>query len=177
MNRVGELRKIRSDKKCDNKPYIPFELYDLIDRINYITNIPIKDIGVTLCMKGLDSTFVLDSLSPNLVKDFSQTSTGTIYIAQTENRSRRIKIKGIKGRINMRFKQPDHNRLINLAHVLGLTVASATSLLLIHAARDINIITNILNSHTKPLDNNRIKEIRYVYKKVKKGAWQYEAVR
>ncbi|GAA0491448.1 hypothetical protein GCM10008986_16960 [Salinibacillus aidingensis] len=174
MNRVGELRKIRSDKKQDIKPHIPFSLYDLIDRLSYITRKPIKDIGELLCIKGLDSSFVLDSLSLYFTRDYS--SQGTIYIAQSDDSSRRIKIKAKKRRISLRFNPHDHNRLINLSHALGLTVASTTSLLLIYAATDIHIIQNIVQSEGH-LGNNRVKEARYVLKKAKKGVWKYEATR
>jgi hypothetical protein len=176
MYRVGESRKIRSDKKRDIKPHIPFSLYDIIDRLSYITRKPIKDICEHLCIEGLSSSFVLDNLSPYFQKDYSP-SPGTIFIAQSENQSRRIKIFRKKRRVNIRFKQNDHNRIMNLSYALGLTIASTTSLLLIHAVRDINIINPLIQSHQFPLDSNRINEISYVLKKIKKGEWLYETSR
>ncbi|MCM3176307.1 hypothetical protein [Cytobacillus horneckiae] len=48
-------RKTRSDKKKDIKPTINIKLHECINRLSYITNTPVKDVGVHICMAELES--------------------------------------------------------------------------------------------------------------------------
>lgn len=176
MYRIGELKKIRSDKKLDVKPFVPIDLYDCIERLSYIIRKPIKDVGELLCIYGIKSDFVLDSLSSYFVRDFSPGGANTVYVAQSSSGTRRIKIAGYKKRVSIRFKQSTYNQLYTLSYVAGLTVSSTVSLLLIHAFRDLTLLNNIIEP-VGTLDENRINERRYILKKARKGAWQYESIR
>ncbi|MEN2465620.1 hypothetical protein [Ornithinibacillus sp. JPR2-1] len=176
MSRVGEIRKIRSDKKHDVKPFVPFELYDCILRLSYITRMPIKDVCELLVVKGARSLFVLDHVSMYFIRDYSP-EEGLIYIAQAKNYSRRLKITDPKERLSLRLKQNDYKRIDTLSYVTGLTIASITSLILTHAFRDVTLLENIITDSKSMLDNNRSKERRYILKKATKGKWMYDLKR
>ncbi|WP_245579618.1 hypothetical protein [Alteribacter aurantiacus] len=85
MSTEEKTRKVRSDKKRDVKPTIPFQLRECIYRLSYITNRPVKDVAEAICLYGLASKKVMEHLSKNFRRDFMGEST--LYVGDLENLS------------------------------------------------------------------------------------------
>lgn len=164
MKNEGRERKVRSDKKRDVKPTIPVQLYECVNRLSYVTNTPIKNVGELICKKGLYSTFVMEHLSDHFRRDY-WTNNNTMYIGNLDH-SPYSAPKGIpKQRMTMRFTQRDHDKLARLAYSLDLTVSSATGLLLDASVKNTDIVNAFISSYVKKeLDPNRMKQLREVLK-------------
>lgn len=157
-------RKIRSDKKRDVKPTISVQLYECVNRLSYISNTPIKDVGVIICKKGLYSTLVIEYLSDYFRRDY-WSNNNTMYTGELE-RSPHMIIKGIpKQRMTMRFTQSDHDKLARLAYSLDLTISSAVALLLEVSIKNTDIVNAFIsNQARKELDPQRMKQLREIIK-------------
>src|SRR5690625_2703078 len=168
MNEVRE-RKKRSDAKRDIKPTIPVQLYECISRLSYITNTPIKDVGVIICKRGLYSTLVIEHLANYFRRDY-WASNNTMFIGDSE-RSTYVFEKGIpKQRITMRFTQSDHDKLARLAYSLDLTISSAVALLLKISVKNTDIVNAFISKQARnKLDPNRMKQLREVVKFINKN--------
>jgi len=163
VNEVGE-RKVRSDKKRDIKPTISVQLYECVNRLSYITNTPIKDVGVMICKKGLYSTVVIEYLSNYFRRNY-WANNNTMYIGELD-RASYIFDKGIpKQRMTMRFTQSDHDKLARLAYSLDLTISSAVALLLETSIKNTDIVNAFIsNQARKELDPQRMKQLREIIK-------------
>ncbi|MFG6121128.1 hypothetical protein [Thalassobacillus sp. B23F22_16] len=172
---VGE-RKTRSDKKRDIKPFIPVELYECFNRTSYVTNTPIKDIGVMVCKRGLYSAAVMELLSNHFRRDY-WASNNTMYIGDSERPPFKSQ-KGIaKQRMTIRFSQSDHDKLSHLAFSLDSSVSSATGLLLETAFKNTDVINAIITSQVKDeLDPNRMKQLREILKFINKNNPYHERI-
>lgn len=169
MKNEDRSRKVRSDKKRDIKPTIPIQLYECVNRISYVTNTPIKDVGELICRKGLYSAVVIEHLSNYFRRDYWATNH-SIYIGNLKQSPYMIP-KGIpKQRITMRFSQTNHDRLARLAYSLDLTVSSATGLLLESSIKNTDIVNAFISNFVKKeLDPNRMKQLREVLKFINKN--------
>jgi len=169
MKNEDRSRKVRSDKKRDIKPTIPIQLYECVNRISYVTNTPIKDVGELICRKGLYSAVVIEHLSNYFRRDYWATNH-SIYIGNLKQSPYMIP-KGIpKQRITMRFSQTNHDRLARLAYSLDLTVSSATGLLLESSIKNTDIVNAFISNFVKnELDPNRMKQLREVLKVINKN--------
>src|SRR3954452_15879890 len=164
-----EQRKVRSDKKRDIKPTIPAELKNCIHSLSYITNTPVKDVGETLCEKGLQSRKVMEYLSQYFRRDLR--FSNTIFIGNLERESLQNKYQSGKNeRITIRFSQTTYENISNLAQALDVTKSKATALLLDASLRN----TNLLNAYVKlylheNIDQARMKELKQILKYINKN--------
>lgn len=162
-------RKVRSDKKHDIKPTINKKLHDCIHRLNYITYIPIKDIGVEICEKGLGSRNVIELLSKRFRRNYQMEQTLFIGDPNIPKR-RRNKEEGGSERITLRFSQTTADQIAELAFALDVTPSSATAILLDAAVRNTNIVNEILKKYVEEtLDENRLKELNKVLEFINKN--------
>lgn len=163
-----KVRKTRSDKKRDVKPTVPLQLKECIDRLSYITNLPIKDISVEACEYGLNNRKVIELLSNDFRRDFRFFST--IFIGDASRPSRqREQIEGMKTRISMRFKQETYERLYNLSFALDVTPTRAAALLLDATLKNSEFIDWFLQKNVVgQLDKDRQKELKVLLKYINK---------
>ncbi|NRG45508.1 hypothetical protein HRF87_12115 [Bacillus sp. CRN 9] len=155
-------RKTRSDKKKDIKPTINIKLHECINRLSYITNKPVKGVGVHICMAGLESKKVIELLSNNFRRNYKMKST--VYFGDLNKPGLKIK-KGesVKRRITLRFVQPSFDQIAELAFALDVTPSSATAILLDAAVRNTDVVNNYLKEYVEEtLDNNRMRELKEV---------------
>lgn len=157
-------RKVRSDKKRDIKPTIPITLYECISRLSYITNTPIKDVGVTICKKGLYSAAVMEYLANYFKRDY-WANNNTLYIGDITNPMYQFPKDTLKKRLTMRFKQSDHEEMARLAYSLDVSVSSCANLLLDASIKNTDILNAFISGKVKKeLDPQRMKQLREVYK-------------
>ncbi|WP_026701694.1 hypothetical protein [Salibacterium aidingense] len=156
-------RATRSDKKRDVKPTISSDLYECIGRLSYITRRPIKDVGETICEKGLVSDGVIESLSPNFKRDYWLSPNRMVKGQGGINQTRILRVYGEKRRIKIRFRQDTYEKLCDFAHALDFTVSSACSLLLEMSTMSGNIIHTFIEEYMdEALDEPRKKQLRHV---------------
>lgn len=176
MIKVPGERKTRSDKKRDIKPFVPVELYECFNRISYVTNTPIKDIGVMVCKRGLYSAAVMEKISNHFRRDY-WAGNNTMLIGNLD----RLPFKSQKGiakqRMTMRFSQSDYDKLAHLAFSLDTSVSSATGLLLEMAFKNTDVINAIITSQVKDqLNTNRMKQLREILNFINKDNPYHERI-
>jgi hypothetical protein len=162
MSLKEKVRKVRSDKKRDVQPTISTNLKNCIYRLNYITDVPVKDVVEILCEKGLSSRNVISHLSRNFKRDFRFQST--IYIGKEENESlRKDTSKDKKERISTRFSKENYDKIHELANALDVTPSRATAIILDASVKNTNILNAFVKNYLhQNIDNNRMKELKSV---------------
>lgn len=161
---ITKHRKTRSDKKKDVKPTVSVNLKRCIERLSFITGIPIKDVVEIICEKGLRSKSVIDHLSEHFRRDFQYRNT--LYLGDLEKESlQRKRQSGRTERITTRFTQLTYENICTLAYALDVTPTKATGILLDASVHNTNILNAFVKSylHTQ-LDQNRMKELKQILK-------------
>ncbi|WEY90754.1 hypothetical protein P5624_00355 (plasmid) [Bacillus subtilis] len=161
---ITKNRKTRSDKKKDVKPTVSVNLKRCIERLSFITGIPIKDVVEIICEKGLRSKSVIDHLSEHFRRDFQYRNT--LYLGDFEKESlQRKRQSGRTERITTRFTQLTYENICTLAYALDVTPTKATGILLDASVHNTNILNAFVKSylHTQ-LDQNRMKELKQILK-------------
>lgn len=166
---MERIRKVRSDKKRDVKPTVPLTLKECIDRLSYITNRPIKDISEEICIYGLYSRKVIELLSEKFRRNY--TFKNTMFIGNLNRDSiQKEKIKGLKDRITIRFKQNEYEKIYSLSFSLDVTPSRATALLLDATIRNSEFINQFLEKYVvAELDENRQRELKAILKFINKN--------
>lgn len=167
-----KVRKIRSDKKRDVKPTVPLSLKECVERLSYITSLPIKDICEDICESGLHNKIVIEYLALNFRRNYLfSNSTSNVFIGDLEKPSiQNEKILGMKERITIRFKQATYEEINRLAYALDVTPTKATGLLLDSTIRNSDFINKFLEKHIiQKLDVGRQKELKAVLKFINKN--------
>ena len=169
MKSMGERKRaVRSDKKRDVRPYGPLTMYECLSRIEYITKRPMKDILEELCMRGIKSKHVMEILSSDFKRDF-EFSKYTIYIGDSTKFKGPFKIQGPKKRLTVRFTQKFHDRLAELAFSLDRSVSATTTLLLEKTLKNSEQVNALIGRYiVSELDENRMKQLKEVYKFIRK---------
>lgn len=85
----------RSDKKRAINLTILLPLYDVLYRLAYICNRPLKDIGEELCFQGIRTRTVIEKIAPFLRRDFIFLIKGDIVYCGNPDQHR----------INLRFRK------------------------------------------------------------------------
>jgi hypothetical protein len=165
-----KARSTRSDKKVDCKPTISIHLKETVNRLSYITNKPVKDVGEEICKFGLQSRKVIELLSKHFRRDFR--IGNTYYMGDLERTSlQRRKSKARMDRITIRFKQVDYERIKVLAYALDVTPTKATALLLELSIHNTNFINRFVKEYIKDsLDEGRMKELQQVIRYINKNS-------
>lgn len=168
MGKIIE-RKIRSDKKRDVKPTVHVDLYDCISRISYVTNTPMKDVAEDICTRGLSSPIIIEYLAPKFRRNYYFKKNHTLFGNPNLVADRAIKKTGDRRRITMRFSQPVHDKIAELAYSLDMTVSSATALLLEASLQNIRFLEEYIEAHVDTMFNEQRKEeLKLVFRYLKK---------
>lgn len=162
-------RKIRSDKKVDCQPTISIELKDVIYRISYVIDTPVKDICEAICIDGMRSRKVLSELSQHFRRTVRLGNT--MYMGDINRpSSQRLYPVGKRERIGIRFMAHDFENISSLAFALGVTPSRATALLLDASIRNSDFINTYFERYlTRELDANRMKELKEVIRFLNKN--------
>lgn len=155
-------RRNRSDKKRDVKPTVPIALKECIERLSYITRLPVKDISEEICEYGLYNKKVMEYLAENFRRSYR--FNRTVFMGSLERPSmQKETIKGFKDRITVRFKQTTYEDINRLAYALDVTPTRATAILLNATIRNSEFINTFLEKNiVNKLDPNRQKELKSV---------------
>lgn len=166
---IVRKRKVRSDKKKELKPTINYRLHDCVYRLSYITNTPVKDVGVEICKSGLSSRKVIELLSKKFRRNYKFKQT--VYIGDLERESNRVKtLEGLKKRITLRFDQNDSEQICELAYALDVTPTTAAAILLDAAVKNTDIVNVYLKQYVEEtLDEARMRELKEVLKFINKN--------
>lgn len=169
MIKEERKRKVRSDKKRDIKPTVVMDLKECIDRLSYITNIPIKDVSEKICEYGLQNRIVIEFLSKKFRRNYRFNST--VFIGDLARPSlQRERITGLKERITIRFTQQTYENINVMAYALDVTPTRATALLLDATIRNSEFINWFLKKHiVDQLDTNRQRELKEILKFINKN--------
>lgn len=148
VNRV--VRKTRIDRKKDVKPTVSTELKDMICRLSYITQTPVKDVCEKIIRYAMNDEGILKVLSPYFVRDMRINQT--LYIGSYDNSISRI-IGGETNRVSMRITSQDYRELSDLAFTLDVRPARAATILLELGIKDFRFVNNYVKSYVHaPLD-------------------------
>ena len=157
------VRKVRSDKKFDCKPFVKNSLYESISRIGYVTDRPVKEVGEFLIKQALESSEILDCYEELFVRDFW--FGDTVYMGNGRiGMSKQIfKINGAKRRLNLRVSENVYNSLKTFAHAVDSSAAGAASSLIETAFLNSNVIHRYIETYVvATLDPNRRKQLKEV---------------
>ncbi|WP_307479648.1 hypothetical protein [Cytobacillus purgationiresistens] len=161
-------RKVRSDKKRDVKPTVNQQLHECIYRLSYITNNPVKDVGVHICLAGIESKKVIELLSNSFRRNYRMGQT--VYFGELEHAGIQIQKEGIRKRLTLRFVQASYDQIADLAYALDVTPSSATAILLDAAVRNTEVVNEYLREYVEEnLDKNRVRELKEVLQFINKN--------
>lgn len=163
------LRKVRSDKKREVQPTISVSLKMEIERLGYILDIPVKDVGQGLCYEGVHDEAVLDYLSPHFRGNVR--SGKTIYFGNPEEEPPRAPLTfKKKARISIRFPQEEYGDIKLLATTFDVTPSRAVAILLDASIRNVYIIETMLQMYNErmSLDDGVKRELKALMRYVNK---------
>ncbi|MGA5691356.1 hypothetical protein [Cytobacillus pseudoceanisediminis] len=155
-------RATRSDKKHDIKPTIPIKLKETIYRLSYITDKPVKDVGVYFCEAGIISPKNIEYMSQFFKRDIWLRNT--LYRGNLENISvQSLDPGGKKERITLRFSQQSYENIRRLAYTLDVTSSKATGFLLDVSIRDADLVNKFVRDYiSKNVNQARMKELKEI---------------
>lgn len=159
--KVGKVsRKIRSDKKREIKPTIPYELKEAISIISYVTSTPVKDVTERICTEGFQSRKVIENLSPYFRRTVRLKNT--LFIGDLNSYpAHRYQTAGKTERISVRFLSHDYENITTLAYALDCTPSKATALLLDVSIRNSDFVNSYFKEFVKTkLDDFRMQELQ-----------------
>lgn len=155
------MRKVRSDKKRDVKPFISIELKNCIYRLSYITNTPVQHVIENLCGRAILSRKVIEHLSVQFRRPVRLNNT--IYLGDLERPTLPKREPGITERVSTRFTQVTFENIHTLAYALDVSVSRATAVLL----KTIILHTDFIDIYVRhylslQLDDRRMAELKKV---------------
>lgn len=155
--KVGERkRKIRSDKKVDVKPTLPEDVKTIIYLLADCLNDYVKNIAEDLCVGALSNSSIIGELQQWLRRDYLFNTT---LVLGEESRPRPKVIRGdYKGKITIKFKQKDYDRISELAHALDITPTTTCAVLLMLTTNNRKFMIEYLDSTFKGMDKDTRKE-------------------
>lgn len=167
---ITSSRKERSDKKKDVKPIVPFQIYENISRLSYVSDRPMKDIGVLFCKKALYSSQVMSQLSKFIVRDY-WTCGNHLIVGHNNGERFKFADPNNKKRLQMRFSKSDHEQLKRLSFSMDCSVSATAACLLYFSLNNIEII-NAFCSYTlkSKLDIQRVRELKEIYRYVNQNS-------
>jgi antitoxin component of RelBE/YafQ-DinJ toxin-antitoxin module len=167
------VRKVRSDKKRDVKPTVHASTYELVSRISYITNTPMKDVAEVFCYYGLYSLKVIELFELKFRRSYIfANSRFPKFFPGDDNQigQRAIKEPGTRKRVTIRFDQEIHDKLAEFAYALDVTVSSATAMLLEASIKETDILNEYLKRYIdNNLDSKRKKQLEEVLEHISRN--------
>ncbi|WP_252503300.1 hypothetical protein [Sporosarcina sp. Marseille-Q4943] len=143
-------RKERSDKKVHVGPTISVKLKAEIERLSFILDQPIQDLGVMLFMEGIHEREVMEHFAPHFQKGILRIENTLFYGSEESPSLGDTKIHGETDRISVRFVKRDYEDVQLFADLLGVSPTRAVAIMLDASIRHIGIIELLLQKH-----NNR----------------------
>lgn len=142
-------RKVRTDKKREVRPTISIKLKEQIERLGFILDMPIKDLGVTLFDEGIRNKDVIELLSVYLTEEACLEVDGTLYYGHTEYEIPTHFEGESTDRISLRFPQRNYSDVQLLSRLMDVTPSRAVAVMIDSAIRHIDIIELLLQNHNK----------------------------
>lgn len=167
-----KINKRRSDKKRDVKPSVPISLKEVIYRLSYITNTPVKDVVESICNSGINSRKVIEHLSKHFKRSYK--FGNTVYMGDLSRISlHKVILVGKKERITTRLKDGENetfDKIRQLSYALDCTPTMATALLLEVSVKNTEYVNDFVKNHLEgQLDPGRLKELKEVLKYINKN--------
>lgn len=153
-------RKTRSDKKREVAPYVSAAAYELVSRISYICDLPMKTVGEMIGREALHSRETLEVISRCFRRDF-KFNDNHVFLGRPENKPFRMQNLGEdKQRLHMKYYAFEHDRLSEIAFALNCSISMATGYLIQTALRRKEILYPILSRGIiRQLDKKRAQQL------------------
>lgn len=171
---VQTARKERTDKKRQVAPTISGELKREIERLAYILDRPVKDVGVCLCREGLSERDVVNVLASYFQRG-SLRFGSTVYRGNFENPKLGDMTLGHRTeRVSLRFERADYEDMRLLADLLDATVARAVGFLLGVSLAHKDVIDRMLAryGHRHTLTDDMAAEIKRLDRYVRRASYK-----
>lgn len=140
------IRQKRSDKKQDCKPFISLSFYENLANVSRLTERPIKDVGESILLQGLNNLTILEHFEDHFVFDYWHGETVFLGTGQPKGKQRLIRTSEMR-RLNLRFSQQVYLRLKQFAYALDRSIANATSQLLEVTFFSSNAVHHYIETH------------------------------
>lgn len=147
-------RQVRSDKKREVKPTLSIKLKKEVERLGFILDVPIKDLGVYLFDEGVHNKDVIEKLSVYFVYDACLHVENTLFYGHDEHEIPTLFEDEPTDRISIRFPQRQYGDVQLLAELMDVTPSRAVAVLLDSAIRHVDIIEKLLESNGKRMELN-----------------------
>ncbi|MFS0788856.1 hypothetical protein ABC345_21060 [Shouchella sp. 1P09AA] len=145
MEKIGERQK-RSDKKQDCKPFISLSFYSSLANVSRLTERPIKDVGETILLQGLNNLTMLEHFENHFVFDYWHGETVFLGRKHTNGQHRLVRT-GEMRRLNLRFSQDVYLQLKKFAYALDRSIANTASQLLEVTFFSSNAVHHYVETH------------------------------
>jgi len=152
-----EERKVRSDKKIDVKPTVPIVLKNQLFTLSHLLNEPVKDVAEQLCKDAAKSKVIIDEICRWFRRNYIYKNV--VAIGDPDRPRLRLIIQGEKSKVTIRFKRNDYDELCNLAHALDITPTSTAGVLIRMSLRNIDFMTEFVQTYFSHLSENRKRKI------------------
>ncbi|MFY0519307.1 hypothetical protein ACOMCU_15990 [Lysinibacillus sp. UGB7] len=161
---LTKKRKVRCDKKENIKPTILLDVKAAINRLAYITDTPVKDIGEYLCKEALRSKEIIGLISKYLKRDIIVDNT--FYRGDRQNPSiNRRTDAGECERITIRVTTEVNDLIEDLAYSLGCFKARASAALIEYAINDYGIVDDFVRGFLEEgIDKQKMRELKRLMK-------------
>lgn len=133
MNRVGDRSK-RSDKKVDVKPTMSLGLKDALYAFASLCNEPVKNIAERLCIDAMISRDIIEDILIWFRRDYIYRDT--VVLGNLENPKLKVMFPSETGKVTIKFKQVDYDKLCELAYALDITPTSTATVLIRMATKN-----------------------------------------
>lgn len=154
----GGPRKERSDKKYDVDCVVHAKSYELIARLAYICDLPLKDVSEKLCVKGFESKGIIEEMSYLFRREFVYRSN-FVFIGDPENKKYQ-KPKNANERVYFRVHKGVDEKIDELAFALDSSKRAAVGLLIETALQDNEVFESLIKAHC-PKDEKRMEKLKY----------------
>lgn len=164
----GIERKVRSDKKVDVKPTMSSKLKNEIYSFAHYCEEPVKDVGERLCVEGAVSRIIIEEIHHWFRRDYFLPPA--IHKGYLDRPRLKLLFKGETGKVTIKFKQDDFEKICNLSYALDLPPTTTCAILLKRTIHNQDFMVSYVHSHFNHLskdDQDRVK--RYLRK-----IWGYQ---
>lgn len=155
-----ESKKTRSDKKRAVAPLIGDGYYELVSRIGYICDLPLKAVGEMIIREGIKSKKLVGEISKQFRRQFTMDGNH-LYLGQLERPAYRTHERGECKRLYMKFYSFEYERFSDLAYALDCSCAAAVGLLIKSSLVNKEIMYQVLSQGIiRNLDASRIDQLK-----------------
>lgn len=155
---MGKGRKVRSDKKVDVKPTLPSQMKRYLYDICFLSEEHVKDVAEKLCLVAIQYRPIIDVLRPNFRRNYIFENTVMMGNADLERMD--TSIKGSTGKVTIKFKKADFDRIADLAYALDVTPTTAAGLLIRNALSNKEFLGLYTTHHVPHLETVKVLSLR-----------------